>query len=185
MTNELTLTESGNLEILEGVIQSGLKTFADVGNALLEIRDNRLYRVGFKTFEEYCKERWCIGSSRARQLISAAKIVSNVESVTIVTPPATESQARPLAKLPPAQQPEAWTAANEKAESEGRKVTARDVHEVVEEILPKEKPQPKYKPSNGLMYSGMAISSLSKIQKDDTEKKEALQKVVEWINKNK
>jgi hypothetical protein len=35
------------------------------------------------------------------------------------------------------------------------------------------------------MYSGMAISSLSKIQKDDTEKKEALQKVVEWINKNK
>jgi len=73
MTNELTLTESGNLEILEGVIQSGLKTFADVGNALLEIRDNRLYRVGSKTFELYCKERWCIGSSRARQLIDTSE----------------------------------------------------------------------------------------------------------------
>jgi len=37
--------------------------------------------------------------------------------------PKTESQARPLAKLPPDQQDEAWTAANKKAESEGRKVS--------------------------------------------------------------
>ena len=36
---------------------------------------------------------------------------------TIVPKPTTETQARPLAKLPPAQQPEAWEAANKKAES--------------------------------------------------------------------
>jgi hypothetical protein len=31
----------------------------DVGLALLEIRDQRLYReAGYRTFEEYCKERW-------------------------------------------------------------------------------------------------------------------------------
>ena len=32
-----------------------------------------------------------------------------------IEPPTTERQARPLAKLPPEQQPEAWQAANDKA----------------------------------------------------------------------
>jgi len=57
---------------------------------------------------------------RAYQLIESANVIGNLS--TIVDKPATESQARPLAKLPPDQQDEAWTAANEKAESEGRKV---------------------------------------------------------------
>ena len=77
----------------------------DVGNALLAIRDGRLYREQHGTFEEYCKEKWGFNASRARQLIGAAAIVENLKSVTIVTP-ATESQARPLAKLPPDEQPD-------------------------------------------------------------------------------
>jgi hypothetical protein len=46
------------LEECESVIRSGLKTFVEVGHALLEIRGRRLYRqAGFRTFEKYCRER--------------------------------------------------------------------------------------------------------------------------------
>lgn len=90
----LALAESTRLAELESTIDAGLRTFVDVGNALLEIRDSRLYRQTFGTFEDYCRERWGFNSSRARQLIGAAETVRNLESVTTVTLfPATESQA--------------------------------------------------------------------------------------------
>jgi len=48
---------------------------------------------------------------QARQLIGAAQVVANLqnESVTIVTP-AHESQVRPLTRLEPEQQRQAWAA---------------------------------------------------------------------------
>ena len=93
------------------------------GNALLEIRDSRLYRTSYGTFEDYCQEKWSFNSSRARQLIAAAETVANLESVTTVTLlPATETQARPLVSLPPTAQREVWAAAVETAPN--GKVTA-------------------------------------------------------------
>jgi len=123
---------SVRLEELENVIDAGLKTFVDVGNALLEIRDSRLYREGWGTFEEYCQDRWEFNSSRARQLISAAEVTRNLESVTIVTLPATESQARPLTALEPEAQRQAWQTAVETAPN--GKVTAAHVKSVVDEM---------------------------------------------------
>ncbi len=35
-----------------------VQTFYEVGNALLQIRDERLYRQTHSTFEEYCREKW-------------------------------------------------------------------------------------------------------------------------------
>jgi hypothetical protein len=42
----------------EGVIERGMKSFIEVGTALLKIRDERLYRENYGTFEEYCRKRW-------------------------------------------------------------------------------------------------------------------------------
>src|SRR4051794_22622304 len=67
---------------LEAVVDRGLAAFLEVGTALTEIRDRRLYRDTHDTFENYCREHWRIGASRARQLISAAEAAANVESVT-------------------------------------------------------------------------------------------------------
>jgi len=147
MTEAMTVTEKAELAELEAVIESGLQTFAEVGNALLAIRDGKKYRAEYGTFEAYCKDRWGFNASRARQLIGAAVIVARLESVTIVTP-ATESQARPLARLAPKEQPEAWKGATEKAESEGRRVTARDVEEQVEERTEKKEEQKRHKGNN-------------------------------------
>ncbi|HET7037948.1 MAG TPA: hypothetical protein VFI42_19905, partial [Thermomicrobiaceae bacterium] len=76
---------------LEAVIERGVPTFMEVGQALAEIRDARLYRETHTTFEAYCRERWGFTSSRARQLIGA----SRQATVTAVTP-RTEWEARRL-----------------------------------------------------------------------------------------
>ena len=139
MSLELTTTEMRKLDELEAVIDRGIKTFTQVGTALMAIRDAKLYRTEYATFEAYCQERWQITRMRASQLISAVEVVENVNHGLQIAPPDSERQARPLAKLPAAEQPAAWQAATDKAESEGRKVTAKDVENEVRERTGKQK----------------------------------------------
>jgi hypothetical protein len=134
VTEALTVIEREELTTFESRIESGLKTFREVGAALLAIRDGRLYRSEHGTFEAYCQERWGFSRMRASQLISAAEVVENVNHGLQIDATPNERQARPLAALPPDRQPEAWKAATEKAQTEGRKVTARDVTEEVTRI---------------------------------------------------
>jgi phage N-6-adenine-methyltransferase len=133
--------EKQRLEVLESVIDAGMQTFVHVGNALLEIRDGRLYRQAHATFEDYCRERWGMHRSRAYQLIEAAETVSNLSTIVDIVP-ATESQARPLTVLEPAQQREAWQRAVETAPN--GKVTAAHVESVVNEYRrPEPLPEPE------------------------------------------
>ena len=50
------------------------------GLALMEIRDGRLYRAEFGTFEEYCNQRWGWERAHAYRLIDAAQVVENVSN---------------------------------------------------------------------------------------------------------
>lgn len=131
-TQSLTITEQHELERCEIVIQQGLETFIEVGTALMIIRDKRLYRVDFGTFEEYCRERWGVEKSQTYRLIDAAKVVSNLSPIGEVLP-RTESQARPLAKLEPELQREAWA---EVVRDNGPNITAAKVEEVVDRWKP-------------------------------------------------
>jgi hypothetical protein len=90
-----------------------MKSFIAVGNALLTIRDRRLYREGFKTFMEYCNARWGMGRAYANYLISGSQIAANLATpVALCTPceiqPIHEKQVRLLAHLEPDQQREVW-----------------------------------------------------------------------------
>jgi len=123
--------ELARLSELENVIDAGLKTFVDVGNALLEIRDSRLYREGWGTFEEYCQDRWGWQRNYANKMISAATVVNNLGTIVPISP-ATESQTRPLTSLPPEAQRQAWQTAVETAPN--GKVTAAHVKSVVDEM---------------------------------------------------
>lgn len=133
--NEMTLTTLENTILieLESTIERGLQAFEEVGNALAKIRDGRLYRAQHDTFEDYCRERWGMVASRARQLIGATEVVRNLESVTNVTLlPTNEAQARPLAKLTPDQQREVWPIVLETAPN--GKPTAVHVENVVKDF---------------------------------------------------
>jgi hypothetical protein len=96
---------AGRLAALEAIIESGMRTFIEVGNALLEIRDQRLYRgQGFSRFEDYCRKRWNMSRFYAHRLIEAAGVVGNLLPIGNV--PRNEAQARELVPLPPQQQRE-------------------------------------------------------------------------------
>jgi len=77
-TKGLSKAEVTRLSTCEKAIERGINTFVEVGQALTEIRDAKLYRVAHKTFEIYCKDRWNLGRSRAYELIDQAKVASGL-----------------------------------------------------------------------------------------------------------
>lgn len=119
---------------LETTIANGMETFIDVGNALKQIRDERLYREGYETFDEYTKERWGWGKSYANNLIRVSDVDNNLATIVAKEKPKTESQYREVAKAPVEKQAAVVEAANEKAAQEGRTPTAKDFKEAREEL---------------------------------------------------
>lgn len=106
----LNAMECSALTHHEAVIERGLETFVEVGNALAAIRDDQLYRDEFLTFADYCSDRWNISRSRAYQLISAADVSTNVDIEN-------EGQARALAGLEPERQVEVFQEAKSRFET--------------------------------------------------------------------
>ena len=128
----LNIDESHELERCEVVIKQGLQTFIEVGQALMTIKEKRLYRIGFKTFEDYCVERWSISRPRAFQLIEAANVISGLSTIVDILPK-TESQTRPLTSLEPEIQKEVWT---EVVKTHGDNITAAKVQSVANDWKP-------------------------------------------------
>ena len=124
----LTVTESNRLKVLEKTIAQGQAVFVDVGLALAEIRDFKLYKSDYKTFEQYCRARWRFTKQHAYRLIEAAPIAKSHPRVT------SERSARELAKVDPSQREEVL----EKAAQTG-KITG-DAIEIAANLL-------KHKPS--------------------------------------
>jgi hypothetical protein len=131
MSEVISIDESRRLMELERRIQRGLDTFMEVGEALLEIRESRLYRIEHGTFEEYCRSKWGMNPRYANRVIGAALVIENLGPMG--PNPTTERQARPLTKLPPEDQPVAWEKAVDLAD--GKQPTAKLVEQVVAGML--------------------------------------------------
>jgi hypothetical protein len=126
--------EPVTLEDYERIIERGMSTFMDVGNALVTIRDQRLYRRDFATFESYCKERWGFTRSRAYRLIDAVGIAGLLPAGE----PANEAQLRQLGPI--RDDPEAvaavWAAANASV-TNGQPPSAKVIRETRDALYPK------------------------------------------------
>lgn len=107
MSTELTTAEEERLARDEAVIEPGLRTFIEVGLALADVRDARLYRKTHDTFEDYAEHRWNLSRKRAYDLMSAARAVSPIGDSGLPLP-ANEGQARELARVPEEQRAEVW-----------------------------------------------------------------------------
>jgi hypothetical protein len=129
-----TLSEVEQMQYLacEEVIDSGWSTYVQVGLALATIRDLRLYRGDFPTFQDYCRQRWEYGRRYVDQLISAAQVFTYLRATGSQTPPEHERQVRPLIGLTSEQARLAWAKAVERAA--GRAITARLVKNVVQSL---------------------------------------------------
>lgn len=138
MGAELTTTEQAQLERCETVIAAGRQTFIEVGNALMEIRDNRLYKAEYKSFEGYCLEKWGFKRGNAHDLIETANAAKTVQDIEQFSTTPTREQVRPLTKLDtPDQQREAWQDA---VTASGGKPTAKHVEAAVEKVQSRGRP---------------------------------------------
>ena len=104
----LSELEQAELFACEEVINNGGQTYVQVGLALARIRDGRLYRIEYFTFEEYCRVKWQYMRAYVYQLIFAAQLFNSLSAIADIRQPQHESQVRPLAGVPPDQARQAW-----------------------------------------------------------------------------
>jgi hypothetical protein len=192
----ISIAESRRLLSLEEKIKHGFGHFIEVGEALVEIRDSRLYRLEFKTFEDYCRDKWHMSRPRVYQLVGTAAVAKNLSTMVDIPEPSSERQARPLTKLKePEQQRAAWNKAVESSPT--GHPTAKEVTLAVQEITSpatnehqsdKESKEEttNHKSDQGdswaIGFAQMAIEQLSRIRPDDPKRVAAGQKVIEWIH---
>ncbi|MBE9037202.1 hypothetical protein [aff. Roholtiella sp. LEGE 12411] len=130
---ELTQEEQSDRLHLERKVE---RAFFEAGKALTELRDRRLYRSTHKTFEEYCRDRFGHNRRQSYLLMDAAVIFDNLEQKCDRNDhilPTNEWQIRPLSKLDPDIQPEAWEQAVESAN--GKVPSHRIVKDAVQRIM--------------------------------------------------
>ncbi len=121
---KITRDEIAELGQCETVIERGLATFVDVGTALASIRDGRLYRATYETFEDYCRERWGFSKRHANRLVEAAEVVTELGPIGPIT---NEGQARAIASTRKEHGPEFAAEVLREAAEVG--LSARSIHE--------------------------------------------------------
>ena len=126
----ITLDESKRLIALEKTIQAGVDTFVSVGCALAEIKESKLYRADFETFEDYCHKKWQFTRIRAHQLIEAARVAKALpENVKqCLTNP---RQASELAKAPKGKRASIVKGLVKESKKSGKPITAKKIREKV------------------------------------------------------
>lgn len=112
--DRLTDAERGELARREAAVKAG---FTAAAENLAYIRDHRLYREGFATFEAYLSARWNIGRAQGYRLVEHATTLRALAAPCgpPLPLPTAERQTRPLKKLPLPVRREAYAAAVEMA----------------------------------------------------------------------
>jgi hypothetical protein len=128
----LNIEESHELERCEVVIKQGLNTFIEVGEALFLIRDKRLYRREFKTFEDYCQQKWALSKPYVNRIIAASQTFTNLAPIGVILPN-TESQVRPLVGLEKDVQIAVWNDVVHESIIDNKKITAKMVEQKAEQ----------------------------------------------------
>ena len=123
--HDLHPAERERLAELEQTIARGLVQFLEVGLALIEIRDARLYREHHGTFEAYCRERWGFRRAHAYRLIQSARVAQTLSPMGD-NAPGSERQARELVPLlaHPYELRQAWQEATAAAARDSRPLSS-------------------------------------------------------------
>lgn len=147
MENQLTAPERTDLRKLCKIVEDGLGKFIEVGSALLQINERKLYRETHQSFEAFVSEKWGISRAHAYRMIEAAAIRAELSPIgghsEIVNEITNERQLRELAKVGTESLPEIVEKIAEKCEAEGCKPTAKVIKSVVDEALGKDTKQAK------------------------------------------
>ena len=130
----------------EARIAAGLTAFQEVGDALLKIKEAKLYRQTYTTWESYLQSRWGMSDSQSMRLISASQICREI-AASGVTPPQIESHARELRIVPEGERAKVWQEIT--TEMPAEQLTAEQIADkVAERVKRKPKRARHKKPAN-------------------------------------
>ena len=136
----LTKKEQKRRDELEGVIVKGMRAFVEVGLALREIKETRLWRTTHTNFDDYCLEMHEMVARRGNQLVVSAGVMENLQSGNNCSHfkrlPINEAQVRPLTGFTPEEQIEIWKEVD--ATPSEIQITARLVKKTAEQVSGKE-----------------------------------------------
>jgi hypothetical protein len=122
-----------HLQAQEAIIERNLQSYVEIGNALRRILDGRLYkRVGhWRTFEQYCAERWNFARQTAYDYLKGSKVAENVRMSVQAEP--SLSQAVEMASLDPTRQREVVEAIFAEGKT-FQDIVAFDLRQVVQDV---------------------------------------------------
>jgi len=153
--------QQDRLKHLETIIAKNQYRFYEIGQALLEIRDSRLYKQTlFTSFEAYARSRWDIGRSQLYRLIDAYSVINNLSPIGDRFP-GNEAQTRPLVPLSPPEQRKIW----KEFLSTKVEVTARNIQKFIDKRKAKENtPAPDLVDQIGDEYMAAVQKMLNQVQ---------------------
>ena len=96
----ISADEKKQLVSAEASIRNGLKSYQNIGKALTIIAQGRLYRATHTTMTNYAREKWDMTTARVSQYQHAYRVHELLTAHDIKPLPATESQCRPLVRIP-------------------------------------------------------------------------------------
>lgn len=185
----LSEDERTDLRRLEMTVRQNLRTMFEIGQALREIRDRRLYRETHSTFEGYTKDVFDIGKAYGNRLIGGVQVIENLAPIGAkfkipmlplktgsrkMVPmgtqdglilPQNESQTRPLTALDPETQKAVWLQVVDRIKK-GENLTSKLINRIIREHTRGD--EEKIKPPSGLpddpceVCRGLSASALCK-----------------------
>lgn len=136
----------------ESTIQQHFETFKEAGAALQQIRELRLYRENFVSFDEYCRAKWDMTKTQANRIISASKVSEDLAKTLPkaheVIEHLTESAVRPLTMLTPKARLQVMRRVVKETPT-ARAITAAHITQVAKELAPDVFARRGIKPSDG------------------------------------
>ena len=96
----LSADEQKKLAECEVIIAAGIVKFYDVGTALKAVKEGRLFRDKYSSFDDYCKAKWGFCSKQAYRYVGASEVVADLSPLGDKLPnPLLERHVRPLVPL--------------------------------------------------------------------------------------
>lgn len=111
-------------EFLKNKIKTWLKDRFEVADALREIRDDKLYKKDYRTFEECCTEEFGFSRTYAYGLIDASQVKESLKMSSIQDTVTNVSQARALSAVPEKKRETVLTRAAKSGPVTARSITA-------------------------------------------------------------
>jgi hypothetical protein len=141
--NQRQLYEHLKQEIRE-YIQKGVEAFECVANDMLMIRDQKLYREEYDTFEEFCRETLGRSKTHVNRMIQAGDVIRGLMAAGEVVLPDNERIARELALYPKRDRQLIWQRARQIADRNNEKPNYQTIRDAALEIVPSDKTKERW-----------------------------------------